>query len=73
MQIDHWKLTGAAYDFGIGKLAKELGITPNTLAIKLKDPTRNLRCDEFFKIVALVENDRDGESPRFGSLVEYLK
>ena len=59
MQIDHWKLSGACRDFGIGKLAKALGITPNTLTIKLKDPTQKLYCGEFFSICILTDHNPD--------------
>ena len=55
MQINQRQLRLECLDYGMKRIAAELGIKPNTVTVKLKDPTNRLYMSEFFQICALLE------------------
>ena len=55
MQINQRQLRLECLDYGMKRIAEALGIKPNTVTVKLKDPTNRLYLNEFFQICALLE------------------
>ena len=58
MIIDTKKLKHECRDYGQAKIAQALDIKPNTVTIKLKNPTQNLYVHEFLQICEIL-----GDSP----------
>ena len=55
MQINQRQLRLECLDYGMKRIAEHLGIKPNTITVKLKDPINRLYLNEFFQICALLE------------------
>ena len=55
MLIDTKKLKHECRDYGQAKIAQELGITPNTFSLKLKDPNKQLYVNEFSEVCSLLK------------------
>ena len=54
MQINQRQLRLECLDYGMKRIANALGLKPNTVTIKLKDPTNNLYVNEFLAICNLL-------------------
>ena len=54
-QLNHAKFIRACRGAGLKHIARLLGIAPNTMTKKLKDPTQNLYLHEFFQICEMLE------------------
>lgn len=54
-QLNHEKFIRACRGAGLKHIAKLLGIDPNTVTKKLKNPTNNLSVREFLQICEMLE------------------
>ncbi len=55
MQINQRRLRLECLDYGMNRIAESIGLTSNTLILKLKSPTDKLYVSEFFQICNLLE------------------
>ena len=57
--IDRHKMYGAIIDYGLGKMAKQIGVAESTLHRKLKSPTEKLYAVELFQICQILQPESE--------------